>query len=97
MSRGSNRVRPRVQLDGVGASCSPGFDLSCIWIEKQRDDDAGILQATDSGGNAFPRTDHIQAAYERGVLTLRIPVAERAKPRTIAIATEGAGREAIDA
>ncbi|MGD9526734.1 Hsp20/alpha crystallin family protein [Pseudonocardia sp.] len=42
-------------------------------------------------------TDHIQAAYERGVLTLRIPVAERAKPRTIAIATEGAGREAIDA
>ncbi|MCU1661213.1 MAG: heat shock protein [Pseudonocardia sp.] len=31
-------------------------------------------------------TEHIQAAYEAGVLTLRIPVAEQAKPRKIAIA-----------
>jgi HSP20 family protein len=31
--------------------------------------------------------DHIQATYEAGVLTLRIPVAERAKPRKIAINT----------
>jgi len=30
-------------------------------------------------------TDHIQAGYEAGVLTLRIPIAERAKPRKIAI------------
>jgi HSP20 family protein len=31
-------------------------------------------------------TEHMQAAYEAGVLTLRIPVAEQAKPRKIAIA-----------
>jgi HSP20 family protein len=30
-------------------------------------------------------TDHIQAHYDAGVLTLRIPVAEAAKPRKIAI------------
>jgi HSP20 family protein len=30
-------------------------------------------------------TDRIAAAYEHGVLTLRIPVAEKAKPRKIAI------------
>ena len=30
-------------------------------------------------------TDHIEANYEAGVLTLRIPVAERAKPRRIEI------------
>lgn len=30
-------------------------------------------------------SDKIQASYEAGVLTLRIPVAERAKPRKIAI------------
>ncbi|MFJ4851506.1 MULTISPECIES: Hsp20/alpha crystallin family protein [unclassified Streptomyces] len=30
-------------------------------------------------------TEHIQADYEAGVLTLRIPVAERAKPRKISI------------
>ncbi|WP_030607615.1 Hsp20/alpha crystallin family protein [Streptomyces sclerotialus] len=30
-------------------------------------------------------TEHITADYEAGVLTLRIPVAERAKPRKVAI------------
>ncbi|MEU6521470.1 HSP20 family small heat-shock protein [Streptomyces sp. NPDC046924] len=30
-------------------------------------------------------TDHIDASYEAGVLRLRIPVAEQAKPRRIAI------------
>jgi HSP20 family protein len=34
-------------------------------------------------------TEHIQAAYEAGVLTLRIPVAERAKPRRISITGTG--------
>jgi HSP20 family protein len=32
-------------------------------------------------------SEHINAAYEHGVLTLRIPIAERAKPRKISIAT----------
>jgi len=36
-------------------------------------------------------TDHIAADYDTGVLTLRIPVAEKAKPRKIEIA---AGAEA---
>ena len=31
--------------------------------------------------------DRIEAAYEDGVLTLRIPIAEQAKPRKIAIAS----------
>ncbi|PWI41954.1 Hsp20/alpha crystallin family protein [Streptomyces sp. ICBB 8177] len=30
-------------------------------------------------------TEHIEAAYDAGVLTLRIPIAERAKPRKIAV------------
>ncbi|WP_030565682.1 Hsp20/alpha crystallin family protein [Streptomyces aureocirculatus] len=33
-------------------------------------------------------TERITADYEAGVLTLRIPIAERAKPRKIAIGTE---------
>src|SRR5690349_24412376 len=32
-------------------------------------------------------TEHIEASYAAGVLSLRIPVAERAKPRKIAIST----------
>jgi HSP20 family protein len=39
-------------------------------------------------------TEHIDADYEAGVLTLRIPIAERAKPRKITIGS-GAGRKEI--
>ena len=39
--------------------------------------------------------EHIEADYHDGVLTLRIPVAEKAKPKKIAINT-GARSEALD-
>lgn len=32
-------------------------------------------------------TEHVRAGYDAGVLVLRIPIAERAKPRKISIAT----------
>ena len=38
-------------------------------------------------------TDRIEAAYQSGVLRLRIPVADSAKPRRIQIATENEKRE----
>jgi HSP20 family protein len=37
--------------------------------------------------------DHISASYDAGVLTLRIPVAERAKPRKISISTGDTPKE----
>ncbi|MEW2303156.1 Hsp20/alpha crystallin family protein [Streptomyces sp. NPDC006655] len=39
--------------------------------------------------------DHIKADYDAGVLTLRIPIAERAKPRKIAIGSADSGRTEI--
>ncbi|MFJ3582839.1 Hsp20/alpha crystallin family protein [Streptomyces sp. NPDC090127] len=39
-------------------------------------------------------TERIQADYDAGVLTLRIPIAERAKPRKISIGA-GSGRKEI--
>jgi HSP20 family protein len=42
-------------------------------------------------------TERISAAYESGVLTLRIPVAEQAKPRRIEITNTGPARREIDA
>ena len=42
-------------------------------------------------------TEHIEAGYEAGVLTLRIPIAEKAKPRKIAIADADHGRQQINA
>ncbi len=43
-------------------------------------------------------TENIQAAYQAGVLTLRIPVAEKAKPRKIAVSAgeKSGGHEVID-
>lgn len=42
-------------------------------------------------------TEHIEASYDTGVLTLRIPVAEKAKPRKIIITTKEGDRQAINA
>jgi HSP20 family protein len=42
-------------------------------------------------------TEHIEASYDAGVLTLQIPVAEKAKPRKIAVSTAGEDRQAINA
>ena len=38
-------------------------------------------------------TEHIHADYEAGVLSLRIPVAEQAKPRRIEVQHSGAGED----
>jgi HSP20 family protein len=42
-------------------------------------------------------SEHIAASYEAGVLTLRIPVAEQAKPRLIEISNADTGVRQIDA
>ncbi|MFG3603293.1 Hsp20/alpha crystallin family protein [Micromonospora chersina] len=42
-------------------------------------------------------TDKLEAGYENGVLTLRIPISERAKPRRIAVTAPGNGRREISA
>ena len=41
-------------------------------------------------------TERIEASYEAGVLTLRIPVAEQAKPRKILINSRTKDRQAIN-
>jgi HSP20 family protein len=41
--------------------------------------------------------ERIDASYEAGVLTLRIPIAEKAKPRKISISQHDGGRQQIDA
>ena len=41
-------------------------------------------------------TDRVDASYENGVLTVTVPIADRAKPRRIEVSSE-TRREAIDA
>ena len=42
-------------------------------------------------------TEHIDASYDAGVLTLRIPIAEKAKPRKITIANADSGHQQVTA
>jgi HSP20 family protein len=42
-------------------------------------------------------TESVGASYSSGVLTVRIPVAEQAKPRKIQISSEDSDRQAINA
>jgi HSP20 family protein len=42
-------------------------------------------------------TEHLKASFEHGVLTVTIPVAERAKPRKIDVEITGSEQKSIDA
>jgi HSP20 family protein len=64
------------------------------------------LQVAERPSGAFSRqlflgdtldTDHIAAEYQGGVLTLRIPIAEKAKPRRISIDTGDSEQKQINA
>lgn len=77
-----------------------------VRAERHPDYDEGAeVQVSERPRGVFSRqlflgdtldTDTIQANYEAGVLTLRIPVAEQAKPRKIAI-TGGSETKQINA
>ncbi|AEV84246.1 hypothetical protein ACWT_3223 [Actinoplanes sp. SE50] len=41
-------------------------------------------------------TEHLDATYDNGVLTLRIPISAKAKPRRITIGTGGSGPRQIE-
>jgi HSP20 family protein len=81
-----------VDLDGprnvltVRAECGPStsedttMDTEVIAAERPR----GVLRRQVMLRDS-PDTDRVQASYTAGVLTLRIPVAEKAKPGTIAL------------
>jgi HSP20 family protein len=62
------------------AATSP--DVELLAAERPR----GVFSRQLILGDALD-TDHIQASYDKGVLRLSIPVAERAKPRRIAVET----------
>jgi len=72
----------------------PGLDGSLEMFAAERPRGAFSRQLI-LGDNL--NVDHVAANYNAGVLTLRIPVAEEAKPRKIAITTKGEDRQAINA
>ena len=66
---------------------STGDDTEMIAAERPR----GVFSRQLILGDTLD-TDQVQASYTAGVLTLRIPVAEKAKPRRIAISNADVDR-----
>jgi HSP20 family protein len=69
---------------------STGEDAEMIAAERPR----GVLRRQLTLGET-PDTDRVQASYSAGVLTLRIPVAEKADPGKITNAVPDADRAAL--
>lgn len=86
-----------VDLDGsqlsIRAHRSAGHGEGMRWIAHERGVGSYFRQFTVGDGVDL---DGISASYDSGVLTVIIPVSERAKPRKIAVETTGQ-REAISA
>ena len=96
-------------LPGVSAdSIDLDVERNVVTVKAERparDGDAELI-AADRPRGVFSRqlilgdnldTEHIEASYDTGVLTLLIPVAEQAKPRKIAITSKDEDRQAINA
>ncbi|MGO4859539.1 Hsp20/alpha crystallin family protein [Arthrobacter sp. 2MCAF14] len=69
-----------------------GEDTELIASERPR----GVFSRQLILGDALD-TNGVKASYDAGVLTLHIPVAEKAKPRRIEIETTGKQRQEINA
>ncbi len=96
---------PGVAVDSVDID----VERNVLTVKAERKDPAGEnteLVAAERPRGVFSRqvilgdaldTDAVKASYDAGVLTLRIPVAEKAKPRRIEITSEKKEQQAIDA
>ncbi|MEV8146937.1 Hsp20/alpha crystallin family protein [Arthrobacter sp. NPDC080073] len=96
---------PGVNVDSVDID----VEQNVLTVKAERPDPVGEnteLIASERPRGVFSRqlilgealdTDGVKANYDGGVLTLRIPVAEKAKPRRIEIETSGNQRQEISA
>lgn len=92
---------PGVDLDSVDLD----VERNVLTVKAERPDPTGKdteLIAAERPRGIFSRqlvlgdtldADNVKASYDGGVLTLRIPVTEKAKPRKIAIETKEAKHE----
>lgn len=78
-----------VDVDGqvlsVRAERTPRSQDGVTWLARERAAGTYLRQLTLGQGIA---TESISASYDNGVLSVVIPVSEKAKPRKVAIATQ---------
>ena len=92
---------PGVKLDSLNLD----VERNVLTVRAERPDPVGRnteLIASERPRGVFSRqlmlgdtldTDNVKATYDAGVLTVRIPVAEKAKPRKIEIEAKGAKQQ----
>ncbi len=107
--RDGDEFRVEFDLPGVDpASLDIDVERNVLTVKAERRslDGQHELVAAERPRGVFSRqlilgdtldTDKVQASYEAGVLSLRIPVAERAKPRKIEIKQPTENRQVINA
>ena len=61
------------------------FDDGAVVLDAFRNPTVEVFVVLAGRVSLWTDTDHITARYDAGVLTLRIPIAEKAKPRKITI------------
>jgi HSP20 family protein len=76
----------------IRAERSVRSDENAQWLAQERP--AGSFMRQLNLGDGLD-VDRIEASYDAGVLTVTIPVAERARPRKISVESRGSGRTAI--
>ncbi|TDC37532.1 Hsp20/alpha crystallin family protein [Micromonospora sp. 15K316] len=94
-------------VDPESIDCTVERNVLTVRAERRRPtDDKVELVAAERPMGLFTRqlflgdtldADELEAGYENGVLTLRIPVAERAKPRRVPVVSRGNGHKQINA
>jgi HSP20 family protein len=95
---------PGVSLDAIDLDVER--NVVTVKAERPARESSGEALAAERPRGVFSRqlvlgdnldTEHITATYDAGVLSLDIPVAETAKPRKIAVSSNGHDRQAINA
>ena len=77
----------------IRAERSARTDEGVQWVAQERPAGSFLRQLNLGDGLAVER---IEASYDSGVLTVTIPVAERAKARKITVETGGRGQTSIE-
>jgi HSP20 family protein len=77
----------------IRAERTPRSDEHAQWLAQERPSGTFLRQLTLGEGLD---TDQISATYENGVLTVTLPVAERAKPRRIQVTTGDDGGRVLE-
>jgi HSP20 family protein len=104
--RAGNEYVVQFDLPGVAPdSIDLDVERNVLTVKAERSldfDEGAEVQVTERPRGVFSRqlflgdtldADNIKAHYDAGVLTLRLPIAEQAKPRKIAISSGGEAKQ----